>query len=253
LRYFLDIAYKGTNYHGWQIQQNAHSVQQELESALEKLFRVKIETTASGRTDTGVHATQQIVHLDVVEEFTDSHLYKINRILPPDVVVKDYALVKNDAHARFDANMRAYEYRITTVKNPFLLNEAYHFERPLDIDKMNEAASQLLQHQDFESFSKVHTEVNNFLCDIYFAQWKEKNNLLIFDIEANRFLRGMVRAIVGTLISVGLGKMSIEAFNEIILSRNRQNAGASAPPEGLFLTKVLYPDSVYEETENSKQ
>ena len=247
MRYFLDIAYKGTGYHGWQIQQNAHSVQEELENALQKIFARKIETLASGRTDTGVHAEQQIVHFDLDEEFTPQHIYKLNCVLPKDIAVKDFFPVKVDAHARFDASSRSYEYRITRVKDPFLIESAYLFERPLDIIKMNEAAVLLLNHQDFESFSKVHTDVKNFNCDIYLARWKEKNNLLLFEIEANRFLRGMVRAIVGTLISVGLEKTSVKEFEDIILARNRSKAGAAAPPQGLFLTRIKYPDSVYEE------
>ena len=245
MRYFLDIAYKGTNYHGWQIQQNAHSVQQELENALEKIFRRKIETSASGRTDTGVHAEQQIVHLDLSEEFTEHHLFRLNCILPKDIAVKDFFPVTDTAHARFDASSRAYEYRITKVKTPFLIGTAYHMDRVLDIDKMNEAATLLLNHQDFESLSKVHTEVKNFLCDLYFARWKEKGDLLIFEIEANRFLRGMVRTIVGSLLPIGLGKSSIEDFGKMIVSRDRRNAGPAAPAEGLFLTRIKYPDSIY--------
>lgn len=247
MRYFLDIAYKGTGYHGWQIQQNAYSVQEELENALQKIFGQKIETLASGRTDTGVHAEQQIVHFDLQKEFTPQHIYRLNCVLPNDIAVKDFFPVKKEAHARFDATSRSYEYRITRVKDPFLHGSAYFFDRPLDIVKMNEAAVLLLNHHDFESFSKVHTDVKNFLCDIYLARWKEKNNLLLFEIEANRFLRGMVRAIVGTLLDVGLGKISVKDFEEVILVRNRSKAGAAAPPEGLFLTRIKYPDNVYEE------
>ncbi len=245
MRYFLDIAYKGTNYHGWQIQQNAHSVQQELENALEKIFTKKIETCASGRTDTGVHAEQQMVHLDLEEELTDNHVFRLNCILPKDVSIKNFFPVKDTAHARFDASSRSYEYRITKVKNPFLIGTAYHMDRILDINKMNEAATLLLNHQDFESLSKVHTAVKNFLCDMYFARWKEKGDMLIFEIEANRFLRGMVRTIVGSLLPIGLGKASIEDFNKMIVSKNRRNAGPAAPSEGLFLTRIKYPDSIY--------
>ncbi len=245
LRYFFDIAYKGTHYHGWQIQINAHSVQGELENALQKMFGRKVETNASGRTDTGVHAEQQIVHLDLEEEFTAKHLFRLNCMLPKDIAVKEYFPVQDHAHARFDATSRAYEYRISKVKNPFLIHGAYFFDRPLDLVKMNEAAVQLLNHNDFESFSKVHTDVKHFLCDIYMAKWKEKNDMIYFEIEGNRFLRGMVRAIVGSLIAVGMGKSSPEEFEKIILSRNRGNAGASAPAHGLYLTRIQYPDSVY--------
>jgi tRNA pseudouridine38-40 synthase len=245
LRYFLDITYKGTRYHGWQIQQNAHSVQQELGNAFQKIFQKSIETVASGRTDTGVHAEQQIVHLDLEVELTDNLIYKLNSVLPKDIAIKDFSPVQDNAHARFDAYSRAYEYRISKVKNPFLIDNAYFFDRILDLEKMNQAATFLLNHQDFESFSKVHTDVKNFLCDITLARWKEKNNMILFEIEANRFLRGMVRAIVGSLIQVGLGKNSVEDFDKIIRSRDRKNAGAAAPPEGLFLTRIKYPDSIY--------
>ena len=245
MRYFLDIAYKGTNYHGWQVQQNAHSVQQELENALKKIFGKSIETTASGRTDAGVHAEQQIVHFDLNGELTDNHIFKLNCVLPKDISIKDFFPVKKDAHARFDATARTYEYRISRVKNPFLIDHVYFFDRDLDLEKMNEAATVLLYHKDFESLSKVHTEVKNFLCEIHFAHWKEKNNMIFFEIEANRFLRGMVRTIVGSLLPVGLGKYSVNEFEEILFSKDRKKAGPSAPPEGLFLTRIQYPDHIY--------
>jgi len=227
------------------MQQNAHSVQQELENALKMLFGKTIETTASGRTDTGVHAEQQIVHFDLDTEFTDNHIFKLNCILPKDVAVKDFFPVQKDAHARFDATSRMYEYRISRVKNPFLIDNVYFFDRPLDLNKMNEAATALLHHRDFEALSKVHTDVKNFLCDIHFAHWKEKNNMIFFEIEANRFLRGMVRTIVGSLLPVGMGKLSVEEFEKILLSKDRRKAGAAAPAEGLFLTRIQYPDRIY--------
>ncbi len=245
MRYFLDIAYKGTNYHGWQIQQNAHSVQQELENALKMLFGKTIETTASGRTDAGVHAEQQIVHLDLEVELTDNHIFKLNCILPKDLAIRDFFPVQKDAHARFDATSRSYEYRISRVKNPFLIDNVYFFDRPLDLIKMNDAATSLLRHKDFEALSKVHTEVKNFLCDIHFAHWKEKGDMIFFEIEANRFLRGMVRTIVGSLLPIGMGKLSVEEFEKILFSRDRRKAGAAAPSEGLFLTRIQYPDRIY--------
>jgi tRNA pseudouridine38-40 synthase len=245
LRYFLDIAYKGTNYHGWQIQQNAHSVQEEVENALKKILGKSIETTASGRTDTGVHAEQQIIHLDLDSELTDNHIFKLNCLLPKDIAIKDFFPVKKDAHARFDATLRAYEYRICRVKDPFLTDNVYFFDRPLDMVKMNEAADLLLYHKDFESLSKVHTEVKNFLCEIFFAHWKEKNNMVYFEIEANRFLRGMVRTLVGSMLPIGMGKSSVEEFEKSLLAKDRRKAGPAAPAEGLFLTRVEYPESVY--------
>lgn len=248
MRYFIDVAYKGTNYHGWQKQENARTVQEVLELALGKLLRcARVETLGSGRTDTGVHALQQLVHFDLSVPIPElsRFLYQLNAILPPDIAANGLWLVPDTAHARFDAISRSYQYHICTRKIPFLPNERYCFTRPVDVDKMNEAAALLLQHQDFEAFSKVKTEVNNFLCHITRAQWQQPDaHSLVFHISANRFLRGMVRAIVGTLLEVGVGRMTVKDFEQIILSRNRNNAGRSAPPEGLFLSEVVYPPEV---------
>jgi tRNA pseudouridine38-40 synthase len=245
LRYFLDIAYKGTHYHGWQLQTNAHTVQAELESALQKIFRTKIETLACGRTDTGVHARQQMVHIDVPAAITPDQVYRLNRVLPFDISVNDFFPVVDTAHARFDALSRAYEYRITRKKDPFAKEQSWWLDRPLEVALMNEAAQILLKHHNFESFSKVHTDVKNFLCTIHKAEWRLENNLLLFEIEANRFLRGMVRAIVGTLVLVGLQKITVQDFEAVILASDRGKAGAAAPPEGLFLTGVKYPDDIF--------
>lgn len=245
MRYFLEIAYNGTNYHGWQIQDNANTVQQELNTALKKLFRKKIETTGSGRTDTGVHAEQQFVHFDLDEKLTKDHLFKLNQILPWDINIKRIIRVKQYSSARFDATLRTYEYRISQVKNPFLQDFSYYLRKELDLKKMNKAALMLLKHDDFESFSKVHTSVDHFLCEVNHAEWIKKNDLVIFKIEANRFLRGMVRALVGTMLEVGFGKISLKEFQNIIVNKNRRLAGRSVPPEGLFLTKIKYPKSVF--------
>jgi tRNA pseudouridine38-40 synthase len=245
LRYFLDISYKGTRYAGWQIQENAYTVQQELNEALAKVFRSPIKTIGSGRTDTGVHAEQQIVHLDLPYEMTDDHMYRLNCILSYDIAINGFYEVATDAHARFDAVSRAYEYRIIRSKNPFLKDYSYLYPKPLDIGLMNEAGKLLMQHKDFESFSKVKTTVDHFLCDITRAEWKEENNMLVFHIEANRFLRGMVRAITGTMLDLGSGKTDIGKFEAIISAKNRQMAGSAAPPEGLFLTKIVYPKTIY--------
>jgi tRNA pseudouridine38-40 synthase len=245
LRYFLDISYQGANYHGWQIQENAVTVQGVLEKALTNVLGAKIDIVGSGRTDTGVHAASQIIHLDSPKEFTKDLIFRINGYLPKDICIKSARLVKADAHARFDAISRAYVYRITLVRNPFEVGLAYYFYPPIDIAAMNTAAAMLLEHEDFESFSKVHTDVSNFNCTIHHAYWEQESNMLYFHIKANRFLRGMVRTIVGTLLEVGKGRMSIEEFTNIILAKDRKRAGISVPADALYLSEVIYPESVY--------
>jgi len=243
MRYFIEFSYKGTNYSGWQRQNNAISVQQLLDAALTLILRENIETVGSSRTDTGVHAEQQYAHFDVDKELnnTEQLIYRLNSRLPFDIAVHRIFLVAESAHSRFDATHRRYEYRIIYRKNPFLSEQSHVFHKPLDIGKMNEAAVLLLRYKNFESFSKIHTQVNNFLCDITIAEWVEKDGILTFNIKANRFLRGMVRALVGTLLEVGTGKRSIEDFEKIILAQDRSRAGAQAPAQGLFLVEVGYP------------
>lgn len=244
MRFFLEIAYKGTRYHGWQIQENAHSVQAEINSKLSKLFG-KVTTMGSGRTDTGVHAEQQFVQFDLEVPFTQEHLCKLNTMLPKDIAIKNIFCVKAHASARHDPVHRTYEYRIFRTKNPFISELAYYFSRPLNISEMNIASSSLLAHSDFQSFSKVKTSVDHFLCNIHHAQWDERGDFLVFTITGNRFLRGMVRAIVGTLIKVGLGKISAKDFESIIVAKDRKVAGQAAPPQGLFLTKIVYPPEIF--------
>lgn len=247
MRYLLEIAYKGTNYHGWQIQNNAHTVQEELNTALFKYFKIKIATIGSGRTDTGVHCEQQFVHFDFFEKFNFGDLlYHINAILPKDIIVKNVYSVSSDFNARFDATSRSYQYRISRSKNPFLIHLCcFYFKSNINIVKMNEAAQVLLQHTDFQSFSKYKTAVNHYECIITKALWKEENGLLLFDITANRFLRGMVRAIVGTLLEIGIGKLTSKDFEQIINQKDRKYAKFAAPPEGLFLTEVSYPSTIF--------
>jgi tRNA pseudouridine38-40 synthase len=244
MRYFIEFSYKGTNYSGWQRQNNAISVQQLLDEALSLIHRETIESVGSSRTDTGVHAEQQYAHFDTVNGVKDSDLltYRLNSLLPSDIAVHRIFEVEETAHSRFDASYRRYEYRIVRRKNPFLSGESHIFHKPLDIVRMNEAATLLLTYKNFESFSKIHTQVNNFLCDITLAEWFEKDGILIFSIRSNRFLRGMVRALVGTLLEVGTGKKSKENFEKIILAQDRSKAGPQAPPEGLFLVEVGYPE-----------
>lgn len=237
----------GTNYHGWQRQNNAMTVQQMVEEAFSKIMRAEISILGSGRTDTGVHCEQQFFHIEVEEPIkdTDRLLFKINNFLPEDIAIKNAALVDDEAHARFSATSRSYEYRITLVKDAFNAPLRYFFNRPLDIKTMNQAAALLIGKHDFECFSRVKTEVNNFYCDITIANWVLEGDNLTFHIRANRFLRGMVRAIVGTLLNVGLGKITVAQFEEVINSKDRKKAGAAAPAQGLFLTKVVYPPDIF--------
>jgi len=245
-RYFLEIAYKGTKYHGWQIQINAHTVQKELENAISILLERPTGIMGSGRTDTGVHASQQFLHFDSeIELDKTDFLKKLNGILPKDIAVYDIKRVKNDAHARFDALWRSYIYRITLRKDPFEQESAWLLYKNPDIQKMNEAAKLLLTHEDFQCFSKVKTDVNTFNCKIIEAYWEQNDSQLLFHITANRFLRGMVRAIVGTLIGVGTDAMSITDFKQVLESKDRSKAKAAAPAQGLYLCRVTYPEEIF--------
>jgi tRNA pseudouridine38-40 synthase len=246
MRYFLDISYKGTNYHGWQIQDNAHTVQAELNKALKTILRKDIETVGSGRTDTGVHAKQQIVHLDTELDLSVFfHQHKLNKILPHDISINAIYVVNNDAHARFDAISRAYEYHISKEKNPFVNGLAFQTTFNYNIDSLIEMAEELKKHSDFECFSKVHTDVFTFNCEIYDSRWEFDEERWIYHIKANRFLRGMVRAIVGTMLDLAKNNKGINEFKEIIASKNRSFAGSAAPAEGLFLTEVKYPENLF--------
>ncbi|QMU27360.1 tRNA pseudouridine(38-40) synthase TruA [Adhaeribacter radiodurans] len=245
MRYFLEIAYDGTNYHGWQIQPNAISVQQVLNDCLSTVLRETIETIGSGRTDTGVHAEQQFVHFDVARTLNKTEAcYRFNRILPPDIAVKNIYEVLPEAHARFDAIARTYEYRICLQNNPFLRAFSYFLGRHPNVEQLNEAASALLNFEDFTTFSKVKGDTKHYQCQLYQANWQLRDpDMLIFTIRANRFLRGMVRLIVGTLLDVGSGKLSVAAFKEVVASQDRRMASAAAPATGLFLIKVEYPEN----------
>ncbi|UOB16556.1 tRNA pseudouridine(38-40) synthase TruA [Abyssalbus ytuae] len=245
MRYFLEFSYNGKHYHGWQNQPNAISVQEVLEKALSTLLRKKTEVVGAGRTDSGVHARQMFAHFDFKEEIDEGTLvYRLNSFLPPDICVKNIFKVKNDAHTRFDAVSRTYEYWITPQKNPFLTDFAYYLKYSLDIEKMNEVAKLLFEYDNFQCFSKSNTDVKTYLCKISQAHWKMEDEKFIFTITADRFLRNMVRAIVGTLLEVGFGKSSKQDVKKIIESKNRSKAGASVPAHGLYLTKVEYPDSI---------
>lgn len=246
MRYFFEISYNGTHYHGWQNQKNAVGVQQVVEDCMSKVFRQPIKIVGSGRTDTGVHCVQQFFHADIENEFdTATYLQKLNSILPRDIAIHAVHRVKDDAHARYDAYERAYEYKITPDKNPLLIGLTYYCFKSIDVKTMNHAAALLVGEHDFECFSKVKTDVNHFICDIKKAHWNEKDGLLVFSITANRFLRGMVRAVVGTLLDVGSGKISLEEFKDILKSKDRKKAGMNVPPEGLYLISVKYPKKIF--------
>lgn len=241
MRYFIELSYKGTNYHGWQIQPEVNTVQEEITKAFETILQEKIQIVGAGRTDAGVHASQMFAHVDTLKALTHEHIHKLNTVLPNDIVIKSIKEVLEKKHARFDAISRSYEYRILIGRDPFLYDITWQLhQKKIQIEKMNEAAKILFQYNDFESFSKVKTDVKTFKCTIMKAAWKLEGNQLIFHIKANRFLRNMVRAIVGTLLDVGLEKKSVEDFRHIIESKKRSEAGLSVPAKGLFLTEVRY-------------
>ncbi|WP_348810873.1 tRNA pseudouridine(38-40) synthase TruA [Flavobacterium maritimum] len=250
MRYFIKLAYNGTHYHGWQYQPNASSVQETLNKAFSVLLNSRsidseqakqINLMGAGRTDTGVHAKEMYAHFDFEPSFDIPNLvHKLNSYLPKDIVIYDIIPVSGEAHSRFDALKRTYEYHIHTFKDPFLEDLSWYFHQELDVDLMNEAADLLFNYTDFQCFSKVNTDVNTFDCTIFEANWKQENNTLIFTISANRFLRNMVRAIVGTLVNVGLHKITLADFNAIIESKNRDKAGFSVPAHGLYLTQIEY-------------
>jgi len=239
----LKIAYDGSQYHGWQVQENAHSVQAEINGALQKLLSDKeIYAVGCGRTDAGVHASEFFLHFDTDKDCNrrENLIYRLNQILPKDIVVFDWINVNEEAHSRFDALSRTYQYHIIHSKNPFNQNYAAFFPKGLDLGKMNEAADVLKDYTDFTSFSKLHTDTHTNDCDLHDAKWFIQGDELVFEIKANRFLRNMVRAIVGTCIEVGKGKMEIDSFKKVIEAKDRNQAGSSVPAKGLFLTKVEY-------------
>ncbi|TMU57388.1 tRNA pseudouridine(38-40) synthase TruA [Flagellimonas algicola] len=248
MRYFIRFAYFGKAYHGWQNQPNAITVQEVLEKALSTLLRQSIEVVGAGRTDSGVHAKEMYAHFDTETiKDTEALVYRLNAFLPEAISVQEIIPVKAEAHARFDATERSYEYWLAQVKNPFYSDFAHCILQPLDIMAMNKAANYLLSHTDFECFSKSNSDVKTFNCDVRKAVWEKKGDKLVFSIVADRFLRNMVRAIAGTLLDVGLGKMEPEKINDIIESRNRSKAGVSVPAKGLYLTAISYPKHIFDE------
>jgi len=246
-RYFLEVSYKGTAYKGFQKQPNDVTIQTEVEKALHTLFQQNIELTGSSRTDAGVHALQNFFHFDTEITIQPKQLYSLNAILPQDIVAKSITLVSMQAHSRFSATSRAYTYYIYRVKNPFLRDRAYFYPYQLNIDLLQQAAQVLFDYTDFTTFSKRNTQVKTFNCTITAADWTQTSDQVLFNVSGNRFLRGMVRGLVGTMLRVGGGVISIEDFKAIIESKDCSNADFSVPPQGLFLTSVNYPETVWKD------
>ena len=245
MRFFIDISYDGTDFHGWQKQPNAITIQEVIEGCFEKIFGRHIELVGAGRTDTGVHAKQLLIHFDTDDKFDSEQLvYKLNRMLPASIAVNKIFRVNDEAHARFDAVSREYHYQMSLCKNPF--HQAYYAFCPyhLDLEKMNAACTILKSHRNFQSFSKVKTDAKTYICKIEKAEWVKDGDKLIFTIIADRFLRNMVRAIVGTLIEVGRSRLSLSEFEAVIKHKNRSEAGTSVAAKGLFLYKIDYPDAI---------
>lgn len=249
-RYFIELAYKGTHFHGWQVQPNAVSVQECLEKALTTIIRETIAVTGAGRTDTGVHASYYVAHFNSEKQNLDHHdfVHKLNSFLGNEIVIFTIAKVSPEAHARFDAISRTYQYHLNLLKDPFALETSWHFFRSLDLQKMNAACQILFEYTDFTSFSKLHTDVKTNNCRIYFAEWTQNGNDMVFTVKADRFLRNMVRALVGTFIEVGMGKLDLDGFRQVIEKKDRGVAGTSVPAHGLFLTDVEYPEAVFKRT-----
>ena len=244
MRYFIEVAYKGTKFNGFQVQDNAQTVQSAIDDALSTLMREVIETTGSSRTDAGVHALQNFLHFDLEKPIHPQFIYKINAILPPDILLRHVYAVDDDAHSRFAALSRSYEYTIYMQKDPFLQDRGYFFPYRLDFDLLQEAAGILREYQDFMTFSKRNTQVKTYICNIMESRWTMYDGRLVYNVKANRFLRGMVRGLVGTMLRVGRGKLTMEGFREAIESRNCVNADFAVPPQGLFLMEVSYPEGL---------
>ncbi len=246
-RYFIYLSYNGKNYCGWQIQPNGITVQEELEKALSTLLRQPVGITGAGRTDAGVHAALMVAHFDIETPLADPRQLseKLNRLLPGDISISHIREVKSDAHARFDALSRTYKYYVTDKKDVFRGNLAHKIHGKMDFAKMNEAAQILFEYIDFTSFSKLHTDVKTNNCRIMHAQWIEENGVWVFTIQADRFLRNMVRAVVGTLFEVGRDKIDLEGFRKVIELKDRGKAGTSAPAQALFLVDIEYPENIF--------
>lgn len=245
MRYFLEVSYKGTYYSGFQSQKNANTIQSEVEKALQVLLKRKIELTGSSRTDAGVHALQNFFHFDTGSELSSKLIYNLNALLPPAISVKNLLKVHQDAHSRFDAISREYKYFIYKEKNPFINDTAYYFPYSLNLDSMHEAAELTKEYSDFTSFSKRNTQVKTFQCKIMESKWVFENECLVYNVMANRFLRGMVRALTATMLKLGRGKLDIAEFKNIIESKDCSLANFAVPGHGLFLIQVGYPENYF--------
>ena len=245
MRYFIDISYFGKNYHGWQTQENAITIQEIIDKALSTILKADIKSLGSGRTDTGVHAMSQIAHFDFNGNIIEDFLYRINSLLPRDISINSINGVKENVSARFDAISREYIYKIHTKKSPFLNDYSYYYKRDIDIELMNKACDIIKKFKDFQTFSKVKTDVNNYNCNVSYAAIEKENNSYFFKVTSNRFLRGMVRAIVGTLFEINENKIEIDLLEDIIIKKERKLAGPSVPAHGLYLNKVSYEEDIY--------
>jgi tRNA pseudouridine38-40 synthase len=245
-RYFLEVAYKGTNYSGFQVQKNANSIQEEIEQAFQTLQKEKVTLIGSSRTDAGVHALQNFFHFDFEGNVNPHFVYKINAILPDDMVIQKLIPVKSEAHCRFDALSREYKYFIYRHKNPFLKDRAFYFPYKLDLELMEQAAEIIKGYTDFTSFSKRNTQVKTFICEIQESKWDWEENCLVFYVKADRFLRGMVRALVATMLKIGREKMTIKEFRNVIEEKDCTKASFAVPGHGLFLTAVNYSKDYFQ-------
>jgi tRNA pseudouridine38-40 synthase len=240
-RYFLELGYKGTNYSGFQVQKNAKTIQSSVENALQTLYRQPFSLTGSSRTDAGVHALQNFFHFDTDLVLQPKGLYNLNAVLPPDIAAKAIYRVADDAHSRFGAIAREYRYFICNKKDPFLIDRAWHYPFKMDEDLLKKAAQLVKDQQHFIAFSKRNTQVNNFICKIELSEWTYESGCLVYNVRANRFLRGMVRALVSSMLKVARGTISLDKFNTMLNSKEQSSADFSAPAQGLFLTQVIYP------------
>ncbi len=244
-RYFLELAYKGTNYSGFQVQENAISVQSVVEKAMETVFRQPVTLTGSSRTDTGVHALKNYFHFELDVDILRNHLYSLNSILPPDIAINAIFPVQKEAHCRFDAVSREYKYFIYRQKDPFLEDRAWYYPYTLDLALLQESAQILLKYEDFTTFSKRNTQVKTFICHLESSEWSEEDGCLVYEVKANRFLRGMVRGLVGTMVKVGRGLVTLQQFRDIIESGDCTRADFTTPAHGLFLVSVNYPAGIF--------
>jgi tRNA pseudouridine38-40 synthase len=245
MRYFIEVSYHGSRYAGFQVQHNALTIQEEVENALFVLSKTPIGLTGSSRTDAGVHARQNFFHFDTTLEFGSKQVYSLNAILPKDIAVLSIRKMPDDAHCRFDATARLYKYYLYTNKSPFYNDRAWYYPYPIDLTTLNKVAGLLLGRHDFTSFSKRNTQVKTMLCDLSISEWVKEGDLLVYTVKGNRFLRGMVRGLVATMLQAGRGKITEDGFAQIINARDCTKADFSAPAHGLFLEKVVFPDAFF--------